>query len=116
MTAFQTSFFSFLSLVFAIYSGNTMAFLYDVSRSFQTELPALLACSHRTRMTSHATAQRQKEMVKQLYSETMALEELLEEAVNTLGPDARDIILQIRYASSRLSSGAASSTSAGRLL
>ena len=30
MTAFQTSFFSFLSLVFAIYSGNTMAFLYDV--------------------------------------------------------------------------------------
>ena len=31
VTAFQTSFFSFLSLVFAIYSGNTMAFLYDVS-------------------------------------------------------------------------------------
>lgn len=30
VTAFQTSFFSFLSLVFAIYSGNTMAFLYDV--------------------------------------------------------------------------------------
>ena len=55
-------------------------------------------------------------MVKQLYSETMALEELLEEAVNTLGPDARDIILQIRCASARLSSGAASSTSAGRLL
>lgn len=31
VTAFQTSFFSFLSLVFAIYSGNTMAFLYEVS-------------------------------------------------------------------------------------
>ena len=30
VTAFQTSFFSFLSLVFAIFSGNTMAFLYDV--------------------------------------------------------------------------------------
>lgn len=30
VTAFQTSFFSFLSLVFAIYSGNTMAFLYEV--------------------------------------------------------------------------------------
>ena len=49
--------------------------------------------------------QRQKEMVKQLYSETMALEELLEEAVNTLGPDARDILLQIRCASARLSRG-----------
>ncbi|KAK9817103.1 hypothetical protein WJX72_009594 [[Myrmecia] bisecta] len=68
VTAFQTSFFSFLSLVFAIYSGNTMAFLYD----------------------------RQKEMVKNLYNETMALEELLEEAVHTLGPDARDILAQIR--------------------
>ncbi len=34
VTAFQTSFFSFLSLVFAIYSGNTMAFLYDVSMLF----------------------------------------------------------------------------------
>jgi hypothetical protein len=68
VTAFQTSFFSFLSLVFAIYSGNTMAFLYD----------------------------RQKEMVKNLYSECMALEELLEEAVYTLGPDARDILAQIR--------------------
>ena len=31
-----------------------------------------------------------------LYNETMALEELLEEAVNTLGPDARDILAQIR--------------------
>lgn len=40
--------------------------------------------------------QRQKEMVKMLYNETMALEELLEEAVNTLGPDARDILAQIR--------------------
>ena len=44
-------------------------------------------------------------MVKQLYSETMALEELLEEAVNTLGPDARDILLQIRCASAHLSRG-----------
>lgn len=68
VTAFQTSFFSFLSLVFAIYSGNTMAFLYD----------------------------RQKEVVKNLYAECMALEELLEEAVNTLGPDARDILTQVR--------------------
>ncbi len=32
VTAFQTSFFSFLSLVFAIYSGNTMAFLYEVRK------------------------------------------------------------------------------------
>ena len=40
VTAFQTSFFSFLSLVFAIYSGNTMAFLYDVGppSSCQTAL------------------------------------------------------------------------------
>ncbi|KAL0031543.1 hypothetical protein WJX77_006192 [Trebouxia sp. C0004] len=68
VTAFQTSFFSFLSLVFAIYSGNTMAFLYD----------------------------RQKEMVKHLYHECMSLEELLEESVNTLGPDARDILAQVR--------------------
>ena len=41
--------------------------------------------------------QRQKEMVKNLYNECMALEELLEEAVHTLGPDARDILAQIRY-------------------
>lgn len=68
VTAFQTSFFSFLSLVFAIYSGNTMAFLYE----------------------------RQKAMVQNLYGECMALEELLEESVNTLGPDARDILAQIR--------------------
>ena len=40
--------------------------------------------------------QRQKEMVKNLYNECMALEELLEEAVNALGPDARDILAQIR--------------------
>jgi len=45
VTAFQTSFFSFLSLVFAIYSGNTMAFLYDVSSllpqpSVHTALPS----------------------------------------------------------------------------
>lgn len=40
--------------------------------------------------------QRQKEVVKNLYAECMALEELLEESVNTLGPDARDILAQIR--------------------
>jgi hypothetical protein len=43
-------------------------------------------------------AQRQKEVVKNLYAECMALEELLEESVNTLGPDARDILAQIRRA------------------
>ena len=37
-------------------------------------------------------------MVKNLYAECMALEELLEESVNTLGPDARDILAQIRCA------------------
>jgi hypothetical protein len=30
VTAFQTSFFSCLSLLFAIFSGNSMAFLYEV--------------------------------------------------------------------------------------
>lgn len=40
--------------------------------------------------------QRQKEMVKHLYHECMSLEELLEESVNTLGPDARDILAQVR--------------------
>ena len=40
--------------------------------------------------------QRQKEVVKNLYAECMALEELLEESVNTLGPDARDILTQVR--------------------
>lgn len=43
-----------------------------------------------------ARAQRQKEVVKNLYAECMALEELLEESVNTLGPDARDILAQVR--------------------
>ena len=37
-------------------------------------------------------------MVQNLYAECMALEELLEESVNTLGPDARDILAQIRSA------------------
>jgi hypothetical protein len=41
--------------------------------------------------------QRQKEVVKNLYAECMALEELLEESVNTLGPDARDILAQVRW-------------------
>lgn len=40
--------------------------------------------------------QRQKEMVKHLFHECMSLEELLEESVNTLGPDARDILAQVR--------------------
>ena len=35
-------------------------------------------------------------MVKHLYHECMSLEELLEESVNTLGPDARDILAQVR--------------------
>ena len=43
-----------------------------------------------------AWLQRQKEMVKNLYAECMALEELLEESVHILGPDARDILAQIR--------------------
>ena len=30
VTPFQNSFFSVLSLLFAIFSGNSMAFLYDV--------------------------------------------------------------------------------------
>lgn len=42
--------------------------------------------------------QRQKEMVKHLFHECMSLEELLEESVNTLGPDARDILAQVRQA------------------
>ena len=41
-------------------------------------------------------------MVKNLYAECMALEELLEESVNTLGPDARDILAQIRCAAGLL--------------
>ena len=44
VTAFQTSFFSFLSLVFAIYSGNTMAFLYDVSALSPINTKLLLFC------------------------------------------------------------------------
>ncbi len=34
--------------------------------------------------------------MKHLYHECMALEELLEEAVHVLGPDARDILAQIQ--------------------
>ena len=45
--------------------------------------------------------QRQKEMVKNLYAECMALEELLEESVHILGPDARDILAQIRSVTMR---------------
>ena len=53
VTAFQTSFFSFLSLVFAIYSGNTMAFLYDVSwkgqgrKAQKKYIPFGVPCTHR---------------------------------------------------------------------
>ncbi len=51
----------------------------------------------RAHLPSHIlSVQRQKEVVKNLYAECMALEELLEEAVNTLGPDARDILTQVR--------------------
>ena len=48
VTAFQTSFFSFLSLVFAIYSGNTMAFLYDVSLLLPCSNPFESGDSHRS--------------------------------------------------------------------
>ena len=40
-------------------------------------------------------------MVKNLYAECMALEELLEESVHILGPDARDILAQIRSVTMR---------------
>ena len=69
VTAFQTSFFSFLSLVFAIYSGNTMAFLYEVSinisdmsqlqsltrRTFHVNLLSLLA--DKSRVNNYAFAE-----------------------------------------------------------
>ena len=104
VTAFQTSFFSFLSLVFAIYSGNTMAFLYDVRPSYDYASTFLRCCSFHLIpnddviiMLWCAFMQRQKEVVKNLYAECMALEELLEESVNTLGPDARDILAQVRW-------------------
>jgi hypothetical protein len=43
VTAFQSSFFSFLSLLFAIYSGNTMGFLYNVRHPYVlTVWPALI--------------------------------------------------------------------------
>ncbi|KAL0018809.1 hypothetical protein WJX79_009039 [Trebouxia sp. C0005] len=68
-SAFSLSkFFIITASATASACGNTMAFLYD----------------------------RQKEMVKHLYHECMSLEELLEESVNTLGPDARDILAQVR--------------------
>ena len=40
--------------------------------------------------------QRQKELMEALYAEVMALEELLEEAVDVLGNDAKDILTQIK--------------------
>jgi hypothetical protein len=108
VTAFQTSFFSFLSLVFAIYSGNTMAFLYEVSEPLpSSNTISVLSLEQRRSLQSSPSLpelvvsvawplQRQKAMVQNLYAECMALEELLEESVNTLGPDARDILAQIR--------------------
>ena len=62
-----------------------------------------MSCEHvveRHGVERHGVAceQRQKGIVEKLYAECMALEELLEEAVNTLGPDARDILGQIRCA------------------
>lgn len=69
----------------------------------QTPLTACCGCAY-DHMVSMAAQhqglggcmQRQKEMVKHLYHECMSLEELLEESVNTLGPDARDILAQVR--------------------
>ncbi len=53
--------------------------------------------------------------MKNLYAECMALEELLEEAVNTLGPDARDILTQVRSAGPAIQCFAACTSSAGLL-
>jgi hypothetical protein len=41
-------------------------------------------------------SQRQKSLMMNLYWETMALERLTEEAIHALGPNARDILSQIR--------------------
>lgn len=56
-SGFQSSFFSILSLLFAIFSGNSMAFLYD----------------------------RQRQLVARFYDEVNYLEEVIEESVYALG-------------------------------
>mmetsp|Transcript_10894 Transcript_10894/g.32646 ORF Transcript_10894/g.32646 Transcript_10894/m.32646 type:complete len:500 (+) Transcript_10894:173-1672(+) len=68
VTPFQNSFFSVLSLLFAIFSGNSMGFLYD----------------------------RQRQMVQQFYTEVGALEEVMEEAAYALGDEAYSTLNQIR--------------------
>jgi hypothetical protein len=67
VTPFQNSFFSVLSLLFAIFSGNSMGFLYD----------------------------RQRLMVQQFYTEVGALEEVLEEAAYALGDEAYSVLNQV---------------------
>lgn len=56
-SGFQSSFFSILSLLFAIFSGNSMGFLYD----------------------------RQRQLVTRFYDEVNLLEEVIEESVYSLG-------------------------------
>jgi len=70
VTPFQNSFFSVLSLLFAIFSGNSMAFLYD----------------------------RQRQLVAQFYEEVSYLEEVVEESVYALGTygEAFSILRQCR--------------------
>lgn len=68
VTPFQNSFFSVLSLLFAIFSGNSMGFLYD----------------------------RQRQMVQQFYTEIGALEEVMEEAAFALGDEAYTVLNQCR--------------------
>lgn len=66
VSPFQNSFFSVLSLLFAIFSGNTSAFLYE----------------------------RQKALVQQFYDEINLLEEVVEEAVFALGDESYSILRQ----------------------
>lgn len=68
VTPLQNSFFSELSLLFSIFSGNTMAFLYN----------------------------RQKDLVAQFYEEISILEEVMEEAAYALGDEAFGILRQVR--------------------
>lgn len=70
VSGFQTSFFSILSLLFAIFSGNSMGFLYD----------------------------RQRQLVLQFYDEVNYLEQVVEEASYALGKfgEANSILMQCR--------------------
>lgn len=68
VTPFQNSFFSCLSLLFAIFCGNSMGFLYE----------------------------RQRQMVQQFYTEVGALEEVMEETVFALGDEAYSVLTQVR--------------------